>query len=549
MRVDVRAATAVLLALGTATGHAQTAIAPPAPKVAAAPAAAPKVAAPPAVPSVPIAPAVPTPPPSDAVVAKALMDASARFAAQDCAGVLAALDPIAPAIRADDPRLQPIQRLRLSCFLPAGRAGEIEPLYAQLIRATPRDATLRILGVAIAMDQRLFPLAAQRLAAVAEDQPAALAAVQTSLVKQLREAIAVDRSQKALAERLDLALATANWLAVDEPDVDDAIHASAVAQFVRREDLGQARTQLVQIDSPEILVDLALDRREASIWPDIKAQLGDHGALAIDAFAANNLEAFARTPGDDRTLRDAVRSFILLSRPQDAIDLASRVVVVDKMSQELVTTVTYQAEALAFLGRRDEALARLKEFEPLDLRATPSAVNALVLYTELLDEAGHPDQSLSVVRATRDKARAVLSPWGLGWLQRSEACALATLAQAAPAKAAGDLLVTQADANPAAAIEGLLCLGRRDEAAKIAVKTLAMPDGADMLADQFQPAGALWVAPPSRLRALWTPLLARPDVKSAFDKVARILPKELWPSPQPRPIPRAGSAPTGRHMA
>lgn len=532
MRTELGSALAVLLTASTAAVAAQTAAPPP-------PAAA--APAPPA--------AAPAPPPSDAAVAKALADAGTRFAAHDCTGVLAILDPVAPTLRADDPRLLPIQRIRLSCLLPAGRLAEIDPLYAQLLRAAPRDGTLRVLGVAIAMDRRLFPLAGTRLAEIAEDQPAALATVTTELVKQLREALAVDRAQKPLSDRLDLALATAGWQADGDADIDDAIHASAVEQLVRRDDLDQARTQLAQIDAPEVLVDLAIERSVAPVWPDIRAQLGDHGAQAVDAFAAAHLETFARAPDDDRTLRDGVRSFILLSRPQDAIDLASRVTVIDRMSQELVTTVDYQAEALSFLGRRDEALARLKQFESLDLRATPAAVNALVLYAEMLDEAGHPDQALSVARATRDKARAVLSPWGLGWLQRSEACALGTLAQAAPAKAAGDLLVTQADANPAAAIEGLLCLGRREEAAKIAVHALAQPDGADMLADQFQPAGAFWISPPSRLRALWAPLLARPDVKSAFDKVARVLPKDLWPSPQPRPIPRAATAPSGRHMA
>ena len=133
-----------------------------------------------------------------------------------------------PARGADDPRLQPVQRLRLSCLLPAGRAGEIDPLYAKLVQAAPRDATLRALGVAIAMDQHRFPLAAQRLAEIAEDQPSALRNIQTDLVKQLREAIAVDHAQKALGDRLDLALATGGWQADGQPDIDDAIHASAV---------------------------------------------------------------------------------------------------------------------------------------------------------------------------------------------------------------------------------------------------------------------------------------------------------------------------------
>jgi hypothetical protein len=44
---------------------------------------------------------------------------------------------------------------------------------------------------------------------------------------------------------------------------------------------------------------------------------------------------------------------------------------------------------------------------------------------------------------------------------------------------------------------------------------------------------------------LWAPLLARPDVKAAFDKSARILPQSLWPAKEPRPIPRTTPAAPG----
>jgi hypothetical protein len=66
---------------------------------------------------------------------------------------------------------------------------------------------------------------------------------------------------------------------------------------------------------------------------------------------------------------------------------------------------------------------------------------------------------------------------------------------------------------------------------------LATAGGADRIADQFQPSGAIG-APPSRLREQWQRLLTRPAVKTAFEKSARILPRSLWPSRAERPVPR-----------
>jgi hypothetical protein len=44
---------------------------------------------------------------------------------------------------------------------------------------------------------------------------------------------------------------------------------------------------------------------------------------------------------------------------------------------------------------------------------------------------------------------------------------------------------------------------------------------------------------------LWARLLTRPEVKVAFDRVARIMPKPYWPQTTPRPLPAPPSDGTG----
>lgn len=484
---------------------------------------------------------------SDAELKAALQIAAAKLLTQDCAGVLATLDPVLPGTSGEDRQL--VQRLRVTCLLPAGRTNEANAAYAELAAADPNDPELRVMGVALPMDEHDLATAAARLISLAREQPQALKRIETRLVRELRQGLSADRASRPTLEQLDLALALGGWQSEGDTELEGQIRANAIGVLAARGDVDQARGLLTTIDDPEMLADMAIERQFQPIWPEVEAQLGPHTALAVDAFAAERLGAFANQPTDDRTLRDAVRAFVLLNRAQDAADLAAPIAIADRMSEEQVAAVRYGAQALVSLGRRDDALARLQKFEFVDLKTTPAAISGLLEYAELLDEANKPQEALAAARSAEHRGSAILSPWGLGWLQRTEACTLGELAATEPAKAAGDALAAGAAANPAASIEGLLCLGRKDEAARIAVKTLAQPDGADLLADQFQPEGAMWLPAPSRLRDLWGPLLARSDVRVAFDKVARVLPKTLWPSPTPRPIPRDPDVPSGRHLA
>lgn len=498
--------------------------------------------------AVPAAAAAPKPVTAE-VAAQALAQVAPRLAAGDCAGVLAILDPLLPGLAPGDAR-QTVQRVRLSCLIPAGRPiAEVSATYDEIAAAAPRDPGVRALGIALAMDERDYGTAAKRLASAAEDEPVVLGRVQSVLVRALRQQLAGDPAQKPLFDRLDLALAQAGWQSPEYPELADSIRANAVQVLVRRGAAADARVLLAQVEAPELLADMAMERVYQPVWPEIEARMGAHGGAAVDSFAASRLEAYARQPNDDQALSGAVRAFALLNRPDDVVALAGQVTIADGMSEDLVNAVRFQAEALVASGHTDQALDRLSKFESVDLAKTPAAVSALVLYAEMLGEAGQSDRALGVASGTLGRGKAVLSPWGTGWLMRTEACALATLARPEPAREAGDALVAQAESNPAAAVEGLLCLNRRDEAAKIAIATLARPDGADQLADQFQPVGAFWLDHPSKLRALWQPLLARPDVKLAFGKVARILPAKLWPDPKPRAIPRDPSAPSDRHLA
>jgi hypothetical protein len=276
----------------------------------------------------------------------------------------------------------------------------------------------------------------------------------------------------------------------------------------------------------------------------LQEKLGPGQTKAIDAYAGSVLAVWAGAPTDPRARRDAIVAYQLLGRQEDAAALGGQVEIGPQMAEEDVSSVQQGAQALQALGRTDAAVARLKALGAVDLAARPQAAVALVTLPEMLDEAGRPAEGLAAARAVLATGRQ-LSPFGRAWVQRTEVCTLATLGRGGEAKPIADALRDAPGDNPAAAIEALLCAKRDTEAEALAVKTLATPDGADRIADQFQPSGAIG-APPSRLREQWQRLLARPAVKAAFEKSARILPRTLWPARTERPVPRTSlsSGPT-----
>jgi tetratricopeptide (TPR) repeat protein len=325
----------------------------------------------------------------------------------------------------------------------------------------------------------------------------------------------------------------------------DALAQGAIEALLAKHEIDEASELLARVDMPEFLYAMATERLYQPLWPKIEARLGPQAGRAVDRFAAARLEDLARTPDDDHARREAIRAFILLGRYPDAAELAEPIGTVDGMSEDDVISVRYHAQALAAIGQRDKAIERLRGFAALDLDRTPEAVSGLVGLAEMLEENGQPAEALAVAREGLARGGHALSDWGKGWLHRSEVCALGALGRSAEARTAGDALKAAADRNQAAAVEGLLCLARADEAAVIAIRGFATSEGASQLADQFQPEGAIWAPAHSPLRALWASFLTRPDVKAAFERRARILPRLLWPAREPRPIPRKPSADPG----
>ncbi|PXA83690.1 hypothetical protein DMC47_42705 [Nostoc sp. 3335mG] len=475
----------------------------------------------------------------DAAIARAATLAQAG----DCRAVLALLDPmIAGEAGAGTPTRFSAQLLRLPCLAAAGRGGEVPTVIAELKQVSPDNPVVQGYQVFADVDAGHYAQAADTLGAIADSRSKALALMPGDLWQTLAQQLTLS-GDTARRDRVALSLALADWDPSDQPQLSESIAADGVGALLDTHANDDARQMLTRIHRPALLWEMAVEHRYAPLWPEIEARLGPAGGKAIDRYARTALDAYAAAPQDPQAEVDAAQAFLALGHFEDVSSIAGTAAVAPHMADKQVDLVLTDAEALAAAGEPDKALDRLRPFTRIDFRASPQAAGALIPLAEMLDQAGRYDEELAVATQGAGET-AYLSPFGLAWLQRNRVCALAGLGRTADAKAAGDALKASSRDNPAAAIEGLLCAGREDEAAAIAVSTLATAEGADALADQFQPDGALLPHSPSRLRALWAHLLTRADVKAAFDRVARIMPKPYWPQTTPRPLPAPPSGGT-----
>jgi len=474
-----------------------------------------------------ITPTVPTAPEPQAELRVAISGAIERGSKDDCAGSLALLDPLVPRLSPGDERTA-VQRLRLACLGQAGRLAELAAVQRELAVVIPSDGLVRGFGVLIALAEGHHAAAAEQLAVLAEEDPRSLTMISGEQWRGIAQKL-TEEQRFALRDRVFVALARADWQPADQPDMRDALAQGAIEALLTRNEVDEAAALLPRVEVPELLYAMATERLYASLWPRIETRLGANMGRAIDRFAAARLDDFASRPDDPRARRDAIRAFLLLGRYAEAIELAQPIPIADGMDEDAVASVRYESQALAALGQRGAAVDRLRGFSAIDPARTPEAVSGLVGLAELLDEDGRAADALAASRQSLARAGDALSPWGRAWLRRTEACALSELGRTSEANAAGDALKAAAAENQPATIEALLCLKRDNEAAALAIATLATSEGASTIADQFQPDGAIWAPAGSHLRAQWARLLARPDVKAAFGKRARILPKPLWP--------------------
>ncbi|MBC2778431.1 tetratricopeptide repeat protein [Parasphingopyxis marina] len=471
----------------------------------------------------------------------AVEDVQRILSTGDCEAVLARLDPLLP--RAGGDMRTILQFLRAPCLADLRRNEDFEAVYRELAEAAPDNPQVMVFGVIAALNGDRQTEAAQHMIALAEQHPGQLGQLNSWALRSILQDLAVSENYE-LRDRLNIALAEADWQPPDLPDMRETIAAGAIDAHLKDGNSDAAGALMDRIESPMTLTTMAIDRHYEPLWPAIEETLGAEQGRAIDLYARARLDGYANNGGDSAALRDAVIAYRLLGRLNMAAEIAERATVSADMDEATFVTARIRAGTLIALGEDDAAIAILESVTSLDPQVTPFVPSAYVSLAEFLDILHRPEAALAVARQGMAGLEGRLSAYGRSWLRRTEICALTALDrrdEAAPLAAA---LAGNREDNPAAAIEAQLCFGDDDRAAALAIATLETREGAEQIADQFLTDEMLGSGMTVYLRAMWQRLLARDDVREAFDRRLRLLPRELWPSTDPRPVPRREQVPT-----
>lgn len=336
--------------------------------------------------------------------------------------------------------------------------------------------------------------------------------------------------------RFDLAysLAAVDWDPRDGKIGDgDAVRLLVMNGLARRDRIDEVAPILAKVQDPAVLLRLGVDRRFASLWPEIERRLGPGARTASEAFVAAAKARYDKAPTSLLARQGYAQSLNIAAREPEAAavldGIAPTPADLAKLDSRQIWAVNLQADLLAHTGKADAGLARLRALNSSGGEGRPELISTMINEALMADAAGRPAVALAAADVAQANAK-FASDFGKAFIANVRACALTAQGKAAEATTAAAPVLAQTE-NRNARLQTEICLARYDAAAATLIAMLGdAEDGQDVMFE-LQPflIAARPDTPGEVQRAGLRKLKARPDVKAAFLKVARDLPAAVSP--------------------
>jgi alkanesulfonate monooxygenase SsuD/methylene tetrahydromethanopterin reductase-like flavin-dependent oxidoreductase (luciferase family) len=253
----------------------------------------------------------------------------------------------------------------------------------------------------------------------------------------------------------------------------------------------------------------------------------------IEAAAIETARKAAEARSNADSFAALMHAYRLAGRYAEADRIGSRITVGPEamvtLDERTAWAIDEHADVLAAMGRFDEADRRRAALAAIDIRRSPWLVGFMINRAALSVTERDWTKAPKLVSDTIALYGNYASPYARQLLRWLQICAQhGSAPKADPSGETAELIKYAKDARDAT-IDGLLCIGKKDEAADLLIAWLDSGQDIGDAIDRLQPAGTARGARSTAGRQAWHDLLARPAVRAAFDKAGRELPEMLWP--------------------
>ena len=292
-----------------------------------------------------------------------------------------------------------------------------------------------------------------------------------------------------------------------------------------------AERALEKVTDPTLFIEFLTQRQYEPFWPTIEQRAGQSLEKVGAEHVEVSLAAMRAAPDDRDDFSEAVRALHYNGQFEEAIALAATWDPEGEAERPVrqgdAWALNLQALAFDALGETQKADAIFDRLAGLDPVENPWAVSFIINRASRLVGYGRFEAGLEAAKQARAAGG---SPFAEMIIAKDHACALAALGRTKEASKELDFLrANRTSGSIGLAATGLVCSGLRKEAAQVLIEGLRDPVTRNSTANDLLSAESGLFYTQSMLPNLTRLMQEFPELKSEFDKHARLLPMGMIP--------------------
>lgn len=431
-----------------------------------------------------------------------------------------------------------VEQTRAILYLAESKQDQAAAAFDRVMAIAPENPALPLAVLQTTLEMGAFDISIRTLDRLISQFPVEARSIEVRRLDPiyvwLRENKQAERANQLRMRLADIGFG-GDWIATH-----DFYALTGAREHLRRGELASAISLVKGIDDRDTLVDMLTNREFEPLWPSLAMRIGPHMEQPVNEALIVTERLFKDHPDSIDARSTRMTALANAGKFEEAARIgaafAPTAAEAKALDEDGGWLVNQHATLLYQMGRKDESDARFAALMTNDIEQKPWLINMVINRVSHLAQAGDTARAAPLLAQAERLTERFGNKYAMQIIRKLKVCTAAEMKPPEPTDPlVADLLAHAEDSN-AATIEGLLCAKHMDEAARRLIDLLGNPDEralglAALQPNEIEPSPS-GAAPNSDNFRL---LLARPDVKNAFEKYGRVLPKEYWPEPS-RPL-------------